>query len=158
MPYKDYELKKQKEKERYARKMADPERAKQYKEQTKKWKEQNKEQLNAKIRERKAKNKAYLIEMLGGKCVGCGVTENLQFDHIDRKQKAFTIGKKLQSSLENKLIPEAKKCQLLCKSCHQIKTTINHDMHSLIDGYSVINVAENGDEIVVTLKKLAQGI
>jgi 5-methylcytosine-specific restriction endonuclease McrA len=156
MPYKDYEEKKQREKERYARKMADPEKAKKYKEQTKKWKEENREKLNTKIRERKAKNKAYLIEMLGGKCVGCGVTENLQFDHIDRKQKTFTIGKRLESSLENKLIPEAKKCQLLCKSCHQVKTTINHDMHSLADGYSVVSVVKNDDEVTVTLRKLAQ--
>lgn len=157
MPYKDYEQKKQREKERYARKMADPERAKKYREQTKKWKEENRDRLNATIRARKAKNKAYLIEMLGGKCVGCGTTENLQFDHIDRKKKSFTIGKILESSLENKLIPEAKKCQLLCKSCHQIKTTINHDMHSLVNGYSVANVVEKDDEIVVTLRKVAQG-
>lgn len=154
MPYKDYDQKKQRERERYARKMADPERAERYREQTKKWKEENREKLNAKIRERKAKNKSYLIEMLGGKCVGCGVTENLQFDHIDRKQKTFTIGKRLESSLENKLIPEAKKCQLLCKCCHQIKTTINHDMHSLADGYSVTGVVDNGDEMIVTLKKI----
>jgi len=153
MPYKDYELKKQKEKERYAKKMADPEKAERYKEQTKKWKEENRDYVNAKVKERKAKNKAYLIELLGGKCVGCGITENLQFDHIDRKQKSFTIGKRLESSLENKLIPEAKKCQLLCKSCHQLKTTINHDMHSLADGYFVSSVTENKDEIIVILKK-----
>ena len=152
MPYKDYELKKQKEKERYAKRMADPEQAKRYKEQTKKWKEENKDYVNAKKRERAENNKTYLIEMLGGKCVGCGVTENLQFDHIDRKKKLFTIGKNFQSSLV-KLIPEAEKCQLLCKSCHQLKTTINHDMHSLADGYAILNVVENGDEILVTLKK-----
>ena len=59
MPYKDYELKKQKEKERYARKMADPEKAERYKEQTKKWKEENRDYVNVKVKERKAKNKAY---------------------------------------------------------------------------------------------------
>ena len=155
MPYKDYETKKQKEKERYARIMADPERAEKYKNQTKEWKQQNKEYVNKQARIRKAEKKAYLIEMLGGKCVGCGTTENLQFDHIDRKQKLFTIGKRLEYSLEDKLIPEAKKCQLLCKTCHQIKTTINHDMHSLIDGYSVITVTTNEDEITVTLKKVS---
>jgi hypothetical protein len=156
MPHKDYEVKKQKERERYAKIMADPERAKRYKEQTKKWKENNKQKLNETIKEKKAKKKAFLIEMLGGKCVGCGITENLQFDHIDRKQKSFTIGKMLGYSLENKLIPEAKKCQLLCKSCHQIKTTINHDMNSLANGYFISNVVQNDDEVVVTLKKLAQ--
>ena len=155
MPYKDYETKKQKEREKYARRMANPEQAQKYKQQQKQWKQENRDYVNQVARERKAKKKAYLIEMLGGKCVGCSTTKNLQFDHIDRKQKEFTIGKSLDYSLENKLIPEAKKCQLLCKKCHQIKTTINHDMHSLIDGYSIINVITNGDEITVTLKKVS---
>jgi len=74
--------------------MADPEKAERYKEQTKKWKEENRDYVNVKVKERKAKNKAYLIELLGGKCVGCGITENLQFDHIDRKQKVFYDRKK----------------------------------------------------------------
>ena len=147
MPYKDYEKKKQREKERYWEN-------KEYRnEYSRQYSKDNREKINKNSRERKAKNKAYLIEMLGGKCVGCGVTENLQFDHIDRKQKTFTIGKRLESSLENKLIPEANKCQLLCKCCHQIKTTINHDMHSLADGYSVVNVVECGEELIVTLRK-----
>jgi 5-methylcytosine-specific restriction endonuclease McrA len=153
MPYKDYEVKKQKGRERYARKMADPEKAQRHKEQERKWRQENKDKVKARTSARKKKNKEYLIEMLGGKCVGCGITENLQFDHIDRKQKSFTIGKCFDSSLENKLIPEAKKCQLLCKSCHRIKTTINHDMHSLADKYSISSVVENGEELIVTLKK-----
>jgi 5-methylcytosine-specific restriction endonuclease McrA len=148
MPYKNYEEKKQKERERYKQ------QKEQKKEYNKKYKEENRDKINASIRKRKENNRKYLIEMLGGKCVGCGITENLQFDHIDRKLKSFTIGKMLESSLENKLIPEAKKCQLLCKSCHQLKTTINHDMHSLADGYSILNVVENGDEVIVTLKKI----
>ena len=147
MPYKDYEQKKEIEKQRYWEN-------KEYRnEYSREYSKQNREKINKSAKERKAKNKAYLMEMLGGKCVGCGIIENLQFDHIDRKQKAFTIGKRLESSLENKLIPEAKKCQLLCKSCHQLKTTINHDMHSLAHGYCILNVVENGDEVVVTLRK-----
>ena len=85
MPYKDYEKKKQREKERYWEN-------KEYRnEYSRQYSKDNREKINKNSRERKAKNKAYLIEMLGGKCVGCGVTENLQFDHIDRKQKTFTI-------------------------------------------------------------------
>jgi len=152
MPYKDYELKKQKEKERYARIKQDPERHSRYKEQTKQWKEENKEQLNETIRNLKYEKKSQLIEMLGGKCVGCGITEDLQFDHIDRKNKSFTIGKCLGYSLE-RLIPEAQKCQLLCKTCHQVKTTLGHDVHSLRDGYAVKEIIEKDDEIVVILKK-----
>jgi hypothetical protein len=119
----------------------------------KEWELKNKDEINKKMRERKRQHREYLVEMLGGKCCGCGTIENLQFDHIDRKQKDFCIGKSLSLKLD-KLIVEAKKCQLLCDNCHKIKTTINHDMHSLSEGYAVLNVVENGDEILVTLKKM----
>ncbi len=156
MPYKDKDLRRQKTKERYARIKSDPEMSARYKEQTRLWKEANRDRVNAGIKARKEEKKEYLVEMLGGSCVGCGTTESLQFDHIDRKTKSFTIGKKMGYSLEY-LIPEAKKCQLLCKECHKIKTTINHDMNELADGYYVKNVDRIGDEIIVTLGKLAQG-
>jgi len=29
--------------------------------------------------------------MLGGRCVRCGATEDLEFDHIDPSTKRFTI-------------------------------------------------------------------
>jgi hypothetical protein len=61
-----------------------------------------------------------LIDYLGGKCVRCGSTENLEFDHIDPSQKSFGISK---SHLPfEKLKDELDKCQLLCKSCHKKKS------------------------------------
>ena len=114
----------------------------------------NREKLNASVRVLKDKKKATLLEHLGGKCVGCGATENLQFDHIDRTKKSFTIGKYMGYTLE-KLIEEADKCQLLCKECHQYKTTINHDMNMMAEGYKIKEVKQVGDEVVVTLYKLS---
>lgn len=65
--------------------------------------------------------KAYLVNMLGGKCMKCGYsgcTASLEFHHRDRKDKSFGIGEKgLTGSLE-KLINEVKKCDLLCSNCH----------------------------------------
>ena len=112
----------------------------------------NREKINESIRALKDKKKETLLEHLGGKCVGCGVTENLQFDHIDRTKKSFTIGKCMGYTLE-KLIEEADKCQLLCEDCHQYKTTINHDMSMMAEGYKVKEVKQVGDEVVVTLYK-----
>ena len=113
------------------------------------------EKINESVRALKDKKKATLLEHLGGKCVGCGVTENLQFDHIDRNNKSFTIGKCWGYTLE-KLIEEADKCQLLCKECHQYKTTINHDMSMMAEGYKVKEVKQVGDEVVVTLYRPSQ--
>jgi len=112
----------------------------------------NREKINESIRALKDKKKETLLEHLGGKCVGCGTTENLQFDHIDRTKKSFTIGKCLGYTLE-KLIKEADKCQLLCKECHQYKTTINHDMSMMAEGYKVKEIKQVGNEVVVTLYK-----
>ena len=146
MPYKDYEIKKAKERERYKK---NKEAKNAY---HREYAKNNREKLNASVRVLKDKKKATLLEHLGGKCVGCGATENLQFDHIDRTKKSFTIGKCMGYALE-KLIEEADKCQLLCKECRQYKTTINHDMHMMAEGYKVKEVKQVGDEIIVTLYK-----
>ena len=58
-------------------------------------------------------------DKLGNKCVKCGTTKNLQFDHIDPKTKCFNVNP--QDSWE-KTLPELYKCQLLCKLCHLEKT------------------------------------
>lgn len=64
-----------------------------------------------------------MIEQLGCKCKICGSTENLEFDHIDPSTKEFTICSKWSSSVhKDKLESELKKCQLLCKQCHLLKT------------------------------------
>ena len=88
--------------------------------------------------------------MLGGKCCGCGTTEDLQFDHLDRTTKSFNIGSNLAAKIE-KLEEEAKKCQLLCRSCHELKTLINHDCEHITYGKRVVEVKEEGDRTIVIL-------
>lgn len=121
----------------------------------KEWVNKNREELNKKRIDRKRKHRQYLIEMLGGKCLGCGTTKNLQFDHIDRTQKSFCIGSSLASKLE-KLVEEAKKCQLLCETCHQHKTLVNHDCNNLAVGKRVVSIETIGNKTIVTLEEVAQ--
>jgi flagellar biosynthesis GTPase FlhF len=125
------------------------------KQKRKDWVNKNREEINIKRQNRKRKHKQYLIEMLGGKCVGCGTTKNLQFDHIDRTKKSFCIGSSLASKLE-KLIDEAKKCQLLCESCHRHKTLVNHDCNNIAVGKRVVSIEIVGNKTIVTLEELAQ--
>lgn len=66
------------------------------------------------------KCRAKYIEMLGGKCVSCGTNEGLTFDHIDPKTKLFNVSHRLRWK-EEKIIGEIRKCQLLCRSCHEEK-------------------------------------
>jgi hypothetical protein len=58
-----------------------------------------------------------LIEKLGGKCVECGCTETLEFDHIDPSTKSFNISAGYHKPKEV-LEEELEKCQLLCNKCH----------------------------------------
>src|SRR5690349_14793964 len=58
--------------------------------------------------------------MLGGECVRCGATEDLQFDHIDPSTKRFAIGSSMSRAWAE-LVEEALKTQLLCPPCHREK-------------------------------------
>lgn len=61
------------------------------------------------------------FEKLGGKCVICGTTEKLEFDHIDRATKSFNITSHWRMAWED-LEKEVDKCQLLCYKHHKEKT------------------------------------
>ena len=114
--------------------------------------QKNKQKRTETQRERRRQRRLLMIEKLGGKCCGCGTTENLQFDHLDRTQKTGNISKMLDLSLE-KLVEEVDKCQLLCYSCHEYKSLINHDKNKLAEGYRVSKVETIGDKILITLEK-----
>lgn len=70
---------------------------------------------------------AWAKEFLGGKCVVCGSTDNLQFDHVDPKTKLFLIadGWKKPAAI---FLAELNKCQLLCKQHHEEKTAAEHEV------------------------------
>ena len=72
-------------------------------------------------RKRRHRNRAKLVEHMGGKCVKCGNTENLEFDHIDKTTKTMKLSSMWHYSWD-KILQEAQHCQLICKTCHESKT------------------------------------
>jgi 5-methylcytosine-specific restriction endonuclease McrA len=72
------------------------------------------------IKARRKVRRARLIELLGGQCVRCGSTDELEFDHIDPETKVFAVGSDMSRAWD-KLVEEALKCQLLCRECHVVK-------------------------------------
>ena len=72
------------------------------------------------IKARRKVRRARLIELLGGRCVRCGSTDELEFDHIDPETKVFAVGSDMSRAWD-KLVKEALKCQLLCRECHVAK-------------------------------------
>lgn len=87
----------------------------------------DKEKYNAYMREYNLKRyyrlKREAAEKLGGQCVNCRSEKNLQFDHRVRTEKSFNVSAMLRYSLK-RFWEEVDKCQLLCMSCHRLKTTI----------------------------------
>lgn len=128
-----------------------PEKREEYRDKRREWELNNKDEINRKRRERKAKHKKHVIDMLGGCCVGCGTTQNLQFDHIDRTTKSCNVTQLLAGKLD-KLVEEAQKCQLLCDNCHRTKTLINHDCNHLAEGKRVVEVRQEGERTIVILE------
>ena len=66
-----------------------------------------------------------MIRLLGNKCIQCGTDEFLQFDHINREEKEYSISKIMLGN-RRRLLKEIKKCQLLCDDCHRKKHTSPH--------------------------------
>jgi len=74
------------------------------------------------VRKRRKANKQKAINLLGGKCKLCGYNkcnDALEFHHINPKEKEFMLSKVWNSKTWEKLLPEIKKCVLLCANCHR---------------------------------------
>ena len=60
-------------------------------------------------------------------CKNCGLLDvrYLQFDHIDRNTKTYTISKMISKSKFSikDIKQEMRKCQILCYACHKEKTS-----------------------------------
>jgi hypothetical protein len=89
-----------------------------------------KEYMREYMRKRYHDKRKKLIEELGGKCVSCGITENLHIDHIDSKRKKENGGFRaadVHSISEARLEQHKDNLQLLCEKCHKEKTQSNWD-------------------------------
>ena len=68
------------------------------------------------------------INILGGKCVFCAATENLEIDHIEKHEKSINLSG-LWSIPKVRFYKELEKCQALCKTCHKGKTSIENSVN-----------------------------
>ena len=62
-----------------------------------------------------------LITMFGGQCTLCGYKDYagaLDFHHLNRNTKLFSLSVKGLCYAWKTIVQEAKKCVLLCKNCH----------------------------------------
>ena len=90
------------------------------------------------LRELRAKRRLMCFKILGNKCNLCGLREDLQFDHKDPNIKHFNISEMLTGNW-TKLLKELKKCQLLCYSCHNIKSILEQGKKVAKDNHGTIS-------------------
>ena len=88
----------------------------------------NREKIRIRTRKRWRAIQSEIFEILGGRCVECGTSENLQIDHIDPKTKNPRMKgptRKVATMAclsEGHWKAEVSKCQLLCGVCRGEKS------------------------------------
>ena len=79
---------------------------------------------------RRTRRKYWLTKYkLAKGCLRCGYNEyagSLDFDHIDTETKVRPVSRMTLGTIKN-LILEVRKCVILCKNCHQVKTELNRE-------------------------------
>lgn len=86
------------------------------------------------------------IHLLGSKCVNCGSTDKLTFDHInnDRNGDKNRCISNLIDRTWSKIEVELKKCQLLCRHCHARKTAVDFSKREFAEHGTISMYSNNG--------------
>ena len=74
------------------------------------------------------------IVLLGKKCVRCGETKKLEFDHIDYRDKKFNVASGFLRYPLPVILREIAKCQLLCRDCHEKKSVLERGLNYVKEG------------------------
>ena len=99
------------------------------------------EHMRVYMRDRYRKRRAVILEQLGGKCVHCSSRTDLEIDHRNPKHKEINVSRRLAGLAVSKLTKELKKCQLLCRPCHELKSikerghTVAKGTHGTLSAY-----------------------
>lgn len=69
--------------------------------------------------ERRNSRRDKLVILSGGKCIECGDTDRLEFNHRDRASKSFGLSGAGLDKSWTAILVELDKCDLLCYTCHR---------------------------------------
>jgi transposase/DNA-directed RNA polymerase subunit RPC12/RpoP len=77
--------------------------------------------LSEQVTNARRRQKARLVADAGGRCTVCGYDRYLgalQFHHVDRETKEFSVSQRGLTRSFARALAEARKCVLLCANCH----------------------------------------
>jgi hypothetical protein len=98
------------------------------------------------MKNRRADRYTKLIILAGGKCIKCGSTVDLEFDHRVATEKLFSISDaKCLDGPMDRILRELEKCDLLCHPCHREKTILNKETGG---GYNKIEYPQHGTSVM----------
>jgi len=97
--------------------------------------------------------KLIAIETLGGKCKKCGNNNpiTLELHHADKKQKEKCFSDMIRKNKysHEAIKKEIKKCQLLCRNCHQELHNQNKHPKNLKNKKFILNIQNNKGKCVL---------
>jgi 5-methylcytosine-specific restriction endonuclease McrA len=85
------------------------------------------EKNKARMRQVYWERRTAALEQLGGVCVDCGLSDNLEFDHVYASEKEYQINSLFSGGSSVKLAAELAKCVLRCYDCHKLKSAREGD-------------------------------
>jgi len=94
-----------------------------HKQKSKDWYYKNKQTQIENSRRARIKKREWFTEIMNQeKCAHCGVEDNrvLEWHHVDRSKKDFTISRALTYYGRQRILDELEKCICLCANCHRI--------------------------------------
>jgi 5-methylcytosine-specific restriction endonuclease McrA len=95
--------------------------------------------MNEYLTRRYHRRRTAALEQLGGRCVDCGSTDSLEFDHVDPEMKSFNIGALFATGSNERLKTELAKCVLRCSSCHMTKTLADRGQQSARETHGTLS-------------------
>jgi hypothetical protein len=74
------------------------------------------------IRKGRSRNKKFVVDYMGGRCIRCGYNrcyQALELHHKDGEIKEYTLSSFSYNLNNEEVVKELKKCILLCANCHR---------------------------------------
>jgi hypothetical protein len=88
------------------------------------YRKRNRHKCTMQRRARVNKRREFIGRLKDNPCTDCGIKYKpwqMDFDHIDPRQKVFNIGTNVLGSLLS-IKNEIEKCELVCANCHRQRT------------------------------------
>lgn len=101
------------------------------------------------MKNRRMRRRQDLLDLRNNKCEKCGSSESLEFNHIDRSLKLFTLSGSGLDKNWDKILEELKKCELLCKEHHREYTRKQYKEKEIL----IWNQGKYGEYIHGTMRR-----